>query len=179
MIDRITLNRWFYRAVLALVALGIVFARLLPLDLGAGRLPGPDLLLVLVIAWLVRRPDYTPVALIVPIFFLADMLLLNTPGVWTMMVVLGTEFLRRRAIGLREQSFPMEFGMVAATLVAMVVGQRLLLAIFFVEQVSLGREILYLLATIAAYPLAALVTTYVFGIRKLQPGEDEISGHYA
>lgn len=179
MIDRITLHRWFYRAVLVTVAVAVLFARLLPVDLGAGRWPGPDLLLVLIMAWVVRRPDYAPVFVIAAIFFLADMLLLATPGVWTLMVVLGTEFLRQREAGLREQSFLVEYGMVAGTLVAMLIGQRLLMGLFLVEQVSLGRAILFLVATIAAYPFAALATVHLFGIRKLQPGEDEISGHYA
>lgn len=179
MIDRLTLTRWFYRLVLVAVAVMILFLRLLPLDLGAGRLPGPDLLLVLGFAWVVRRPDYVPLWLICLLFFLTDMLLLNTPGLWTLMVVIGTEFLRGREGSLREQSFLVEFGMVAGTLVLMMVGQRLLMSVFLVDQVSLGRAILYLLATIAAYPLAAAVTVYVFGIKKLQPGEDEISGHYA
>ncbi|KPN64298.1 rod shape-determining protein MreD [Aliiroseovarius crassostreae] len=179
MIDRIALSRGYYRLLLVVVAIVLLFGRLLPLELGAGRLPGPDLLLVLVMAWVVRRPDYAPVFLIAPVFFLTDMLLLKPPAVWTLMVVFGTEFLRRRETRLREQSFLIEFGLVAATLVAMLIGQRLLLGVFLVEQVSFGREILYLLATIAAYPLAALVTVYGFGIHKLQPGEDEISGHYA
>lgn len=179
MIDRITLSRWVYRAVLVLVAAFVLFTRILPLDLGAGRFPGPDLLLVLVMAWVVRRPDYAPVFLIAVLFFFADMLLLHAPGVWALMVVLGTEFLRRREPGLREQPFLVEYGIVAGTLVAMLLGQRLLMGLFLVDQVSLGRATLFLVATIAAYPFAALVTVYVFGIRKLQPGEDEISGHYA
>ncbi len=179
MIDRLTLIRWFYHLVLVALAVAILFARLLPLDLGAGRFPGPDLLLVLVLAWVVRRPDYVPLWLIAVLSFLTDMMLLNTPGLWTLMIVIGTEFLRGRAPSLREQSFLVEFGMVAGTLVLMVLGQRLLMGVFWVDQVSLGRAVLYLLATTAAYPLAAVVTVYVFGIKKLQPGEDEISGHYA
>ncbi|MDA5093489.1 rod shape-determining protein MreD [Aliiroseovarius sp. KMU-50] len=179
MMDRITFNRWFYRLVLIAVAVLVLFVRMLPLDLGAGRLPGPDLLLVLVMAWVLRRPDYAPVFLIAALFFLADMLLLNTPGVRTMMIVIGTEFLRRRESSLREQSFLMEFGMVAGTLVLMFVGQRLLMGLFLVEQVSLGRETLFLMSTVASYPFAVLATVYVFGIRKLQPGGDEISGQLA
>ncbi len=138
MIDRIALNRGFYRVVLLLVAAVIMFTRLLPLDLGAGRLPGPDLLLVLVMAWVVRRPDYAPAVLIVPMFFLADMLFLRVPGVWTMMVLLGTEFLRRRETRLREQSFLVEYGMVAATLLAMLVGQRLLMGVFLLNRLRWG-----------------------------------------
>lgn len=179
MIDRLTLIRWFYHLVLVAVAAVILFARLLPLDLGAGRLPGPDLFLVLVFAWVVRRPDYAPLSLIAALAFITDMILLNTPGLWTLMIVIGTEFLRARAPSLREQSFLVEFGLVAGTFVLMLLGQRLLMSLFWVDQVNLGRAVLYLLATIAAYPLAAVVTVYVFGIKKLQPGEDEISGHYA
>ncbi len=179
MIDRITARRWTYWGIFTLVAILALFIRLLPLGLGAGRLPGPDLLLALTMAWVVRRPDYVPVFLLAVLFFLADILLLNAPGLWALSVVLGAEFLRRREMGLREQPFLVEYGTVAGTLFMMLLGQRLLMGLFMVDQISLGRAILAMLATIAAYPVMALVTVYVFGIRKLQPGADEISGHYA
>ena len=53
----------------------IAFAHLLPLDPGPGRFPGPDVMLLLTIAWLLRRPEAVPLALVAVLFLLADFLL--------------------------------------------------------------------------------------------------------
>ena len=44
-------------ALFAALAALVVLVKLLPLDQAAGGLPAPDLLLCLVLAWTVRRPD--------------------------------------------------------------------------------------------------------------------------
>ncbi|WP_298569407.1 rod shape-determining protein MreD [uncultured Aliiroseovarius sp.] len=175
MTDRLTLIRWLFWLVLVSIAAAILFARLLPIDLTPGRLPGPDLLLAICFAWVLRRPDYVPVMLVAVLFFLMDMLFQRVPGVWSLMVVAGVEFLRRRETSLREQPFLVEWGMVVATMFAMLVAQRLLLVVFFVDQVPFGRALMQFLSTAMAYPLIVFVSVYVLGVVKLQPGDDPIA----
>ena len=70
---------WFRRLVFVLVALFLFYLRLLPLASVAGQWPGPDLLLCLIFAWLVRRPDYVPVWLVASVVLVEDMLLQRPP----------------------------------------------------------------------------------------------------
>ena len=67
-------ENWTYRIVFIALAAAIGFAQLLPLHPGPGRIPGPDVLMALAFAWVVMRPDYVPLALLVAVFFLADIL---------------------------------------------------------------------------------------------------------
>ena len=42
MVDPITSRRWLFRGLFLLISAVVVFFQLLPLDLSAGRWPGPD-----------------------------------------------------------------------------------------------------------------------------------------
>ena len=80
---------WMHRLLFLAVALFLIFIRLLPLPNSAGRLPGPDLLLCLICAWTVRRPEYLPVLMVAAVVLLEDMLLMRPPGLWTGLVILA------------------------------------------------------------------------------------------
>ena len=55
---------WLHRLLFLAVAALLIFFKLLPLNNSAGALPGPDILLCMIFAWTVRRPDYLPVLMI-------------------------------------------------------------------------------------------------------------------
>lgn len=158
---------WLLFAGLAVVWL---FVRLLPLSTLPPVVPGPDLVVCVVLAWVLRRPEYMPVALVALVVLMEDLLILRPPGVWALMVVLGSEFLRGRYALMRELSFPAEWAIVAVVMLAMVVGQRAILALTFVPQPALGQSLLQLLVTIAAYPLVVVVSHLVFRVRKPATG---------
>ena len=172
MIDPQTLRRWFYRLLLLLLVGLVTFARILPLPTLPVTFPGPDLLLLMVFAWVLRRPEYVPVLLVALLFFLADMLMLNPPGLHAGLVVLGSEFLRRRA-GIHDRPFLAEWAMVAGTMAAILLAERLVLTVLFVEQVSFGKQVLRYLVSVAAYPPVVAVTVYVLRVRHVMPGEAE------
>ncbi len=172
MIDPRSFRRWFYQALLVLLFGMITFMHMLPLSTLPAAFPGPDLLLLLVFAWVLRRPEYVPVLLVAPMFFLTDMLLLNPPGLHAGLVVLGLEFLRRRA-GMRDRPFLAEWALVAGTMAAILLTERLVLALLLVEQVSFGKQVLRYLVSLAAYPLVAAFTVFVLRVRHVLPGEAE------
>ena len=58
-------GRWTYRGVFLALAALVIFAKLLPLHPGPGRFPGPDILILMACAWVVRRPDFLPVTIVV------------------------------------------------------------------------------------------------------------------
>lgn len=171
MADRVTSTVWVYRGLFVLSAAVLLFVRLLPLESVAGGWPGPDLVLVLTLAWVLRRPDYVPVLLIAGVVLLEDLLLMRPPGLWSALVVLASEFLRNRATATREYSFLLEWAIVGITVTATVLGYRLLLAISMLPQVSLAQTMVQLAITLLCYPVVVAVSRLAFGVRKPATGE--------
>jgi rod shape-determining protein MreD len=173
--ETLDLRRQLWRLTfVALVAL-IAFVRLLPFSSGQGGLPGPDLMVALAAAWVLRRPDYVPVCLIALVMLAADFLFMRPPGLWAAVVVLGTEVLRQREAGWRDLPFLVEWALVSVVLAAMWIANAAVLALFLVDQPPLGLTLLQLILTMLAYPVAVAVTAFVFGLRRAAPGEvDEL-----
>jgi rod shape-determining protein MreD len=157
------------------VVTGALFLRILPIDISPGGLPGPDLVLALTMAWVLRRPAHLPALAIALVWLVEDLLLLRPPGLWALMVLAGTEFLRARHAVVREISFLLEWMMVAGVLAAMTFGYRLVLAIVMVPQDPLDLSLLKLGFTVASYPVMVLLLHFVFRVRKPATGEvDEL-----
>lgn len=153
-----------------------MFLRILPLDLTAGGWPRPDLLLALTLGWVLRRPAHLPAVAIGMVWLVEDLLTLRPPGLWALMVVAGTEFLRRRHAMVREIGFLLEWGMVAGVMVAMWLGQRLILVIVMVPQPPLDLSLIQLFGTVLCYPLAIGLLHFVLRVRKPAIGEVDALG---
>lgn len=177
MADPVTSRRLGYRVIWVLLIAAVMLAMLLPIHPGPGRFPAPDFLLLITFAWVLRRPDYVPVLLIGLVFLLADFLFMRPPGLWAALVVLATEFLRAREPGWRDLPFLLEWAIVAGVLAVMTLAYSLALAVFFVDQPGLGRTLLHLAITTAAYPVVVLLTARTLGLRKAAPGEVDQLGH--
>lgn len=177
MVDPITSRRWLYRGLYVLIAVATMFLLLLPIDLSAGRFPGPDILVCTTFAWVLRRPDYVPILLIAAVFLILDLLFMRPPGLWAALVVVGAEFLRTRQTAYRDLPFLFEWAMIGSTLIGITLANRLLLAIAMVDQPALGLVLLQMMATLLTYPLAVLVSRYGFGLRKIAHGEVDSLGH--
>ncbi|MAQ36977.1 MULTISPECIES: rod shape-determining protein MreD [Thioclava] len=177
MIDPITRRRLSYRTLFVVIGLVLIFVRLMPVDHSPGGLPGPDLTLALTLAWVLRRPEYAPALLIVLVFLLEDIMFWRPIGLWALIVLGATEFLRRREQSLRDLPFALEWALVAGLLIAMVAVKRIVLLVTMVDQPSLGLELFQMLVTLAAYPVVVLVSRVAFGLRRAAPGEVDAYGH--
>lgn len=171
MIDPITLHRWAFAALFAVLAAVVVFIRVLPLGTGQGSVPPPDLIVLLGFAWVLRRPDFVPVVLFAALLLVADLLFLRPPGVATALAVIGLEVLRARAGLLRERGFVFEWATVAGVLALMVLAERVVLAVFLVGQAGLGLSLSGLAVNVLAYPAVVAVSVWGFRVRRLAPGE--------
>lgn len=168
--------RWLYRGAFAAIAAVVLFLRMLPIHTTPERLPWPDVMACLTLAWVLRRPDYAPPLLIAAVFLIEDMLTLRPPGLWAAAMVLGAEFLRSRTELLREVSFPLEWLIVAGVLAAMVLFQRVAMAAVFLPQPPLGLALTHLALTVLAYPAVVLVSRLALGVRKPATGEVDALG---
>lgn len=176
MVDPLSRQLLYHRALYLGVALVVLFLRLLPLSSGASGWPGPDLTLAVTLAWLLRRPEYVPALLIVAVALVEDLMFQRPPGLWALIVLGGTEFLRAREASLRDLSFPLEWLTVGILLLAMVLANRMVLALLMVPQPGLGLSLLHFLATIAAYPLVVIASYLAVGLRRAAPGEVDAFG---
>lgn len=165
----------FTALYLTLVA-GMLFVRLLPLEVGLSGLPGPDLVLCLTLAWVLRRPLHVPVLVIALVFLVEDLLLMRPPGLWALIVLGATAFLRRRRPAVREVGLLVEWGVVAAVMAAMVLVQRVVLVIVMVPLPPLDLSLLKLVVTVLVYPLVVGVLQGVFRVRKPATGEVDERG---
>jgi rod shape-determining protein MreD len=76
--------------------------------------------------------------IIVIVFLLADFLLQRPPGLWTALVVLASESLRRRRLQMTEFPFLVEWGAIAGAVAGMVLAERVILWVLFADLPSLG-----------------------------------------
>lgn len=172
MIDPVTTRLWAYRALFVALAALLLFVRLLPLSTLPVRIPGPDLMLCITLAWVLRRPDFVPAIVIVAVVLLEDMLAMRPPGLWALIVLLGSEFLRDRGASMRGLPFLAEWATVSAVMAIMLLANRLVLAVVMVPQTGLGLTLLQLLATVAAYPVVVAASHLALGLR----GASDIDG---
>lgn len=177
MVDPVSANKLGYRLMFVALAAAVFFLRVLPLSTEPVTWPGPDVLLCLALAWVLRRPDYVPALAVVFVFLVEDLMLMRPPGLWTLLALFATEFLRDRAVVLRDIPFLVEWLMVAALMAAMLLVNRMLLEIAMVPQAGLGLSLAQYVSTVLAYPVVVLVSHSVFGLRKVAPGEVDELGH--
>ncbi len=168
---------WIMRALYLGLSLGIVFFQLMPLDIRPHDWAGPDLLLALPMAWALRRPEYVPALLVAAVMLLTDLLFQRPPGLLAFLVVVAVEFLKARSVQMREQTMFAEWFSVALVMLAVMLANRMVLALLMVPQPPLGLTLIQLAATVLAYPLVMALTHFAFGVRKAQPGEVDALGH--
>lgn len=171
MVDPITSRRALHAALYLALVLVVLFLRLLPINPVSDGIPGPDLTLALTLAWVLRRPDYVPAVLIAAVFLLEDLVYWRPVGLWALVVLMGTEFLRAREEGSRDLPFALEMLLVGGVMVGMLVANRFVLGLMLVEQPPLGRELLRLLMTLVAYPFVVALSLLAFGLRRAATGE--------
>lgn len=161
-----------YRALYVAAVLAVAVVLLLPLGVGAGRLPGPDFILALTIAWAMRQPDHVPIVLLAGTLLIADLLLMRPPGLMAAIVVLAVEVIRARQETWRELQFMSDWAMAAALITTIVVINAVCLALFLVPQPSLGQTLIRLVLTVLIYPAAMGAVLYIFGVRHVsgRPG---------
>lgn len=176
MAERWISSLWLHRLLFLAVATLLIFCRLLPLKGLAGQLPGPDILLCMIFAWTVRRPDYLPVLMIAGLVLLEDLLLMRPPGLWTALVILGSEVIRSRVVLTRELSFGVEWLLVASLMLGLFVAYRLAFVLAFVPQAALGFALVQTIWSILAYPVVVAVSRYGLDLHKPATGELDAYG---
>jgi rod shape-determining protein MreD len=170
-------GRWILTLGYVAVCAALMFTRLLPLDSLPPSWAGPDLVICVTMAWMLRRPDSVPMVVIAAVALMADLLFQRPPGLWAAITLGLSDFLRRREEGLRDAPFPIEWGVVSLAFVISKVLYRVMQTLFVVPNEPLGLTLTQIVVTIAAYPLVVLTLNTVFKLRRAAPGEVDSLGH--
>ncbi len=171
MADTADARTWINRGVFAILAFVIIVAQLVPLEFRPAAWVGPDLLLAVTLAWVARKPSYLPVVVIAIYFLMADFLFLRPPGLWTALVVILTEVIRRQHREFSRMPLVMEWGTIASGVVIIFLTNRLILAIMMAPQAPLTLSLMQIFGTILIYPLVLLMAHYIFGVSRAAAGE--------
>lgn len=171
MAERADARTWMNRGIFLLLAFVIIVAQLVPLDMQPIGWAPPDLLLVITLVWVARKPRYLPVLVIGLLFLAADFLFQRPPGLWAALVVILTETIRRQNREFRQMPIMVEWSTITIGIVAITILNRLALAITMVPQAPLGLTLIQMIGTILIYPLVVLVAHFVFGVSRSTPGE--------
>lgn len=168
---------WWGCITYLMLACVLMAAPLLPLDTVPRPYAAPDVLLAVTATWAARRPDTLPAPVVLGVFLLADFLFQRPPGLLAGLVILLTEWLRRRSVRLRKGSFLGEWMTVGAGIAAVSLAHRLVLALVMTPQAPLGLTLIQVILTIALYPVIAGVAHLALGLRRPAQGEVDALGH--
>ncbi len=162
---------WFGRAVFGSLGLIVTLIAMLPMGLSAEAAVMADLLFCLFFAWTIRRPSTAPIGLIMLLALLADFLLMRPLGLWTFIILMGTEFARAQRVPLREQMFIVEWLIFAFVFAGALLVNFLLLKFSFSPTPSFNLMLAYFVSTVSAYPIVVAILHWVFRVRSPQaPG---------
>lgn len=179
MSDRTDARTWMHRAIFVAVGFWIIVFKLAPLNMQPAGFAGPDLLLVITLVWVARKPQYLPLPVIVAFFLMADFLFMRPPGLCTALVVILTETIRRQHRDFRTMTLFAEWTAMGVGVVAITLANALILAIVMIPQPPLTLVATEMVTTILVYPLVALIAQLVFGISKTAPGDTGRRGQLA
>ena len=137
---------------LAIVAL-VVLLQTLPLQ----SLPYPfapaDVPPAITLAWIMRRPDVMSPILITLAFLFADAILQRPPGLWTLIVLCASIFLRMRTRGRKEVQFLYEWFIISLVIAVSFLVQYFALMFTFLPVPDLQPYLVQVLLSILIYPI--------------------------
>lgn len=169
--DSGALQIWGMRVLFILLTLLVLFFHLLPLNPAPSQWAGPDVLVAMVFAWAVRRPEYVPILLVAGVMLLADMMLQRPPGLWSVLVVCAVEWLKSRERRQRETTFVLEWLTFAGTLIVITILYRTVMMVLILAPGTITLSFVQVLMTIVIYPAVVGVSFFLFGVRRAAPGD--------
>ena len=137
---------------LAIVAL-VVLLQTLPLQSLSYPFAPADVPLAITLAWIMRRPDVMSPILITLAFLFADAILQRPPGLWTLIVLCASIFLRMRTRGRKEVQFLYEWFIISLVIAVSFLVQYFALMFTFLPVPDLQPYLVQVLLGILIYPL--------------------------
>ena len=158
------LHLWIMRAAYVLICCAFLIFHLIPIAPSATLAFSPDMILCLTLAWVARRPEYTPILLIALIGLLADLLLSRPPGLWAALILMLSEYIRNRSRRMRTAGFFWEWVRVSAGIAVIFFANRLALGVLLLDVPPFRASLMQYAATFAMYPVLVAVSSVAFRV---------------
>lgn len=156
---------WTLRAAVLAVCAATLAVALSPVGLAPGRLPMPDLAASVLILCLIRRPEAVPLASLIAVSLVSDLLRGAPLGIGTLALLAGAQILLRLREWILRSSFLLEWLLVAVLVVAIALAQSLALWLTFLPAPDPGIMARYVAGTVLSYPLVLLVLRAALPLR--------------
>ena len=141
------------RLIYLLIMMLLVLLQTIPIHTSTDKLTMPDIPLIITFVWVMRRPDVMAPILITIAFLFADMILQRPPGLWTLIVLCASMFLRSRTVYFKEVIFFYEWLMIAIVVIFCFTAHQFLLLLTFLPTHNLVLLVKQALFTIMLYPI--------------------------
>ena len=176
MVDPATTRKLLFQLMFLSVCFLVIFIKMLPLGTEPSAIPAPDLIFAFTACFVIRRPRYAPVGLIIFVHLIADMLFLRPMGLWPAITLLAYEYLRHKETDQTDLELSVELLLVPAVFAIAMGANSLVYFTLDIVHPSLGQTLLHVLMTAVAYPFVIGVTEFILGVRRVRPGEIEADG---
>lgn len=164
-------RKWIYRLALGLALALILFTGLVPATARLESIANADIAFCLVGAWLVRRPEYAPLWLLVAFCLATEIVYMLPVGLWSAFAFAAAYFLRGNVERVRMLPFTFEWLLFSSAFLAASVLHQISLVIFFVDAPPFSAVLLNAGVTALFYPPVVLATNVAFRLRKQTPFE--------
>ena len=162
---------WRERSLFVLTAMAVTYLAILPLGAKSNAAAVPDLFYCVTIAWVMRRPESAPVFLVAAASFLIDIVLGRPMGLWSLILVLASEYFRGRETGKGMQMRLLEWLSVSLLFLVMLIVYKFALTIGFAFSPNYTALAWHFLITALAYPFVVAVLYWGLNIRAPLPAD--------
>lgn len=162
---------WRERILYVLAAMAVTYLAILPLGAKSNAAAVPDLFFCMTIAWVMRRPESAPVFLVAVTSFLIDIVLGRPMGLWSLILVLASEYFRGRETGKGMQMHLLEWLSVSLLFLTMLITYKIALTVGFSFAPDYADLALHFLVTVITYPVVVAVLYWGLKIRSPLPAD--------
>ena len=141
------------RLTYLIIIILVVLLQTLPIQTHLHQFITPNLPMAITFVWIMRRPNLMDPILITIAFLFADTILQRPPGLWTLIMLCASMFLRMRALSFRELIFFYEWSLVAIVITCSVIVYHFSLMFTFLPTHDLKLNALQALLTTMIYPI--------------------------
>ncbi|GIX14428.1 MAG: hypothetical protein KatS3mg118_2387 [Paracoccaceae bacterium] len=164
------LQLWLMRAGAAALALAGLVAALVPMGIAPGSWPSPDLVFMLVVLLLMRRPRAMPAWMLVPLTLASDLLRGAPLGIATLVLIGAGGAIEARRERMARAGLLAEWLTAATLFLGALAAQLVALRLTFLPWPAAADLLAYAAGTVLAYPPLRLVAGLVLPLGRERGG---------
>jgi len=176
MVNFQNIRPWIYYVKYLLICFFILSFQLLPMRIVHQEVLWPNLMYLVTVGWLIRKPSYLPVILILFAHIISDIVLLKPLGLWSAISLIGYEFLRWRSLSQGRLKLGQELVLVTSVLILLTFLQIGVELIFKIESPPIEMILLQLTFTLLIYPVVIFMLHSILRVRYFERSETVVRG---